>query len=291
MATIRTLDFKLIDELFDLGSGYVLNFSDRTIARFFHEEINVDFDNPVYAKEGSSKAKRLRCYLRTVDSSAAVVALNALWAYRKELRLSQGLLETVPNAEGRFLELLNRIQGVVAQPVGVAPQPPVLAFNTQRLQELKGELLQLMKLVPQARGYAFEKFLIALFKFHGLDAKEPFRIRGEQIDGSFEFGNEIYLLEAKWQNDPTPAADLHVFHGKIEQKAAWTRGLFVSNSGFTEDGLHAFGRAKRIICMDGLDISDALDLELPFTDVLQRKIRRASETGLPFHRVRDIFAR
>ncbi len=36
------------------------------------------------------------------------------------------------------------------------------------------------------------------------------------------------------------------------------KGLFVSNSGFTEDGLAAFGRGKRVICMDGLDLFETL---------------------------------
>src|SRR5437899_5185373 len=48
---------------------------------------------------------------------------------------------------------------------------------------------------------------------------------------------------------------------EIEQKAAWTRGLFVSNSGFSEDGLVAFGRGKRIICMGGLDLYEIRDRE------------------------------
>jgi Restriction endonuclease len=152
-------------------------------------------------------------------------------------------------------------------------------------------LLGLVALEPQQRGYAFETFLTAMFEHARLAPKEPFKLRGEQIDGSFEFGHEVYLVEAKWQSEPTQAKDLHVFHGKIEQKAAWTRGLFVSNSGFTEDGLHAFGRGKRLICMDGLDVHDMLDRQLPLGDVLQRKIRRAAETGLPFHRVRDMFVR
>jgi hypothetical protein len=82
---------------------------------------------------------------------------------------------------------------------------------------------------------------------------------------------------------------LHTFHGKIEQKAAWTRGLLISNSGFTEDGLHAFGRGKRVICMDGLELSDALMRELPLGHVLERKVRRAGQTGFAFARVRDLF--
>jgi hypothetical protein len=57
----------------------------------------------------------------------------------------------------------------------------------------------------------------------------------------------FYLLEAKWQNERTVAADIHSFQGKIGQKAAWTRGVFISHAGFTEDGLTASGRAKNII--------------------------------------------
>jgi Uncharacterized alpha/beta hydrolase domain (DUF2235)/Restriction endonuclease len=142
---------------------------------------------------------------------------------------------------------------------------------------------------PQARGYAFEAFLKSLFDAFGLAAHDPFRLRGEQIDGSFQLGNEIYLLEAKWHGQAMGVAELHTFHGKIEQKAAWARGLFVSNSGFTDDGLAAFGRGKRVICMDGLDLYEMLDREIPLNQVLERKVRRAAETGAPFVRVRDLF--
>jgi hypothetical protein len=66
------------------------------------------------------------------------------------------------------------------------------------------------------------------------------------------------------------------------------RGLFVSNSGFTDEGL-AFGRGKRVICMDGLDLYEMLDREIPLKQVLERKVRRAAEIGAPFVRVRDLF--
>ncbi|WP_246763220.1 restriction endonuclease [Rhizobium sp. 007] len=153
----------------------------------------------------------------------------------------------------------------------------------------QAELLQVSSLSAQARGFAFEGFLKGLFDAYGLAAQEPFRLRGEQIGGSFQLGSDIYLLEAKWHGQPIGVADLHTFHVKIEQKAAWTRGLFVSNSGFSEDGLVAFGRGKRVICMDGLDLYEMLDREIPLNQVLERKVRRAAETGMPFLRVRDLF--
>ncbi|RAU22847.1 hypothetical protein CU669_05530 [Paramagnetospirillum kuznetsovii] len=122
-----------------------------------------------------------------------------------------------------------------------------------------------------------------------LRPREAFRIRGEQIDGSFVLPDETYLLEAKWESTPTGAADLHVLHGKLDQKAAWARGLFISHAGFSEDGLAAWGRGKRVICMDGLDLYEMLQPGLPLEHVLARKTRRAAETGMAFIRVRELF--
>lgn len=285
---IRSIDMMLIEDLFDMGSGYVLDFSDRTMALFFAEELDIDIDDPTYARNGTSKAKRLRCFLQTVDQATVVKTLNALWEYREARRQRSSKTETVPNAHGRFLSLINKLEGkqqtTVQQGQTAAP-----AFDRAKIALLRDELVALSNMTAQARGYAFERFLKHLFDSHGLAAREPFRLRGEQIDGSFQFGHETYLVEAKWQNEPTGVADLHVFHGKIEQKAAWTRGLFVSNSGFTDDGLVAFGRGKRVICMDGYDLYEALNREIPLNHVLEQKIRRAAETGSPFIRVRDLF--
>ena len=151
-------------------------------------------------------------------------------------------------------------------------------------------LVALSPLEPQPRGYAFEKFLTRLFNTFGLEARGAFRLVGEQIDGSFVLNGHPYLVEARWQNKLTAVADLHAFHGKIGEKAAWTRGLFVSFTGFSEDGLTAFGRSKNIICLDGFDLSEALTRELPLNVVIERKVRHASETGRAFGRVRDLFA-
>lgn len=289
MANISAVDMRLIDKLFDMGGGWVLDFSNRTFSDFFLDELNIDINDRAYEANGSSKAKRLRTFLQSVDHATLLRALNALWAYRRAMYQDVGRQDEVQNAEGRFLELMNRLEGRVALPgfsAGVAPKP---AIDKARVEELKSDLLAISHLMPHSRGYAFEGFLTKMFNAHGLAGREPFSLRGEQIDGSFQFASDTYLVEAKWRHEPIGAADLHVFHGKIEQKAAWTRGLFISNSGFTLDGLHAFGRAKRVVCMDGLDMWQMLDRQIPLNAVLERKIRRAAETGEAFVRVRDLF--
>jgi hypothetical protein len=177
-----------------------------------------------------------------------------------------------------------------AEATAFAPgTPPKPAFDREKYSLLQSELLALGKLGNQERGYAFESFVKKVFNTFGLQAREAFRLRGEQIDGSFQLGSETYLLEAKWQNAPVAVGDLHAFHGKIEQKAAWTRRLFVSYIGFSEDGLQAFGRGKRVICMDGHDMADAFTRELPLNEVLERKVRRMAETAVAFIRLRDLF--
>jgi hypothetical protein len=172
---------------------------------------------------------------------------------------------------------------------GSIQEPPKLAYNIQQLETLRTELFDLHKLEPHPRGYAFEGFLNRLFELNYLRPREPFRNRGEQIDGSFIFTGEVYLLEAKWERDRTGVADLRAFEGKLADKAPWTRGLFVSYRGFTDDGLYAFGRAKRTICVSGEDMYDMLGKRLSFSQVIEQKVRNASETGQPFVPVKTLF--
>jgi len=268
MPNIRTIDKLFLDDLFEMKSGYVLDFSDRTFAQFFAEELNIDIGVQLYARDGGSKGRRLRCFLQTVDKPTVIRTLKALWEYREAVRQHTGKIDKVENAHGRLLELINRLGGQ-AEKAQATGQTPLPAFDRPKLAQLRTELIALSQLAPQARGYAFEGFLKRLFNAYGLAAQEPFRLRGEQIDGSFQFASETYLVEAKWQGPPIGVAELHTFHGKIEQKAAWTRGLFISNSGFTEDGLVAFGRGKRVICMNGHDLYETLNRELPLNHVLE----------------------
>jgi hypothetical protein len=286
MANLRSRDMMTVDDLF-IKDGYVLKFSDATYATFFAEELNVNIDDPKYSAEGSSKGKRLRYFLRTVDDVLAVKTLKALWDYRDMLRTRAGEEEKLPNAHIRFLELLARL-GDNPAPAKPAPETKP-TFNNVNYRELQAGLLILGTMAAQPRGFAFEKYLKQLFDAFGLEARSAFRLVGEQIDGSFLLGDETYLLEAKWQNEQTSIGDLHAFHGKVDQKAAWARGLFVSYTGFSEQGLQAFGRGKRVICLDGADLAEAFMRALPLPDVLNRKVRRAAETGAAFVRVRDLF--
>jgi hypothetical protein len=89
--------------------------------------------------------------------------------------------------------------------------------------------------------------------------------------------------------NPVGAGELHILQGKISEKATWTRGVFISYYGFTDVGLEAFGRGKSLVCISGKDINEALEKQIPFADVIERKVRAAAETGSVFAPVSELF--
>lgn len=156
------------------------------------------------------------------------------------------------------------------------------------LDELKREFLKLHGNTDrQKAGLQLEKVLNKLFASHDLAPREPFRVVGEQIDGSFELDHEIYLLEAKWQQSPSPVADLYVFREKVEGKSKFTRGLFVSINGVSREAQDAITRGKQpnFFITDGHDIMMLLNdsLELPmFLRQRQRLLAEEGRVSVPF---------
>lgn len=154
--------------------------------------------------------------------------------------------------------------------------------RSQELEELKREFIGLHESADrQKAGLQLEKVLNRLFALHGLSPREPFRVTGEQIDGSFELDHEVYLLEAKWQQDPSPAADLYVFREKVEGKSKFTRGVFHSINGVSKDALEAITRGKQpnFFVIDGYDVMMLLEDNMDLTAFLRRRQHLLAEEG------------
>jgi len=103
---------RVIDEALGMGSGYVLDFSDRTFSQFFDSELQADIDQDQYYAGGSSKAKRLRMYLELEPSQGAAKALRALWAYREDKwRPERDGDPKEQHVKKRFFEIIHTLEG------------------------------------------------------------------------------------------------------------------------------------------------------------------------------------
>lgn len=287
MSSLTHIEKQRLERELGMASGYVLSFSNRTFEEFFREVVGIQIFDQRFALGSGSKANRMRAFWQVASDeqvAQSIVGLRDGWELYAD--------GDCPASTTRlFDQILARIGGPVERGGPEQGLTPADAIDCGTSERLGQHLLGVAKLPPQRRGYEFERFLNAMFAAYGLSPRASFRLVGEQIDGSFALGNETYLLEARWQNERTAADALHTFQGKLREKATWSRGLFVSYSGFSDDGLHAFGRGKSLICMDGFDLSEMLRLRLSIADVVEAKARHAAETGSPFASVRDLFSR
>jgi hypothetical protein len=294
MARLTTTDMALIDNIFGMYGGYVLNFSNACFAAFFNRDLKIDIYHERYSIYGTSKGKHFRAFLELAPDADVVRALAALWEYREVGTLDRGEAETVQNARQRLSNLLVKLGGKAlpacpdAVPPPPAPEPKgpgeaILAALEQQFLAVAG-----LDDAPQQRGYAFERFLKRWCDVWALDAYASFRTVGEQVDGSFQHDGNTYLVEAKWHNCPADAAMLHGFQGKLLERPDWTRGLYVSYGGFSGQSFDAF-TARRLIMMDGADIYHALNRRLDLGEVILRKVRYHTERRQPFARVTSLF--
>ena len=132
----------------------------------------------------------------------------------------------------------------------------------------------------QARGRLFEKFLQEVFKRQSIHMGDPFRINGEQIDGTFKFEGENYIIEAKWQDPSSSTGDLYKFADKVDGKMHG-RGVFISVNGFSNEAIGAIvhGKMMQTILIDGEDISNVLESRITLENMLDYKIRAAQTRG------------
>lgn len=132
---------------------------------------------------------------------------------------------------------------------------------------------------PQARGYSLEALLNEFMEFEGLSPRGSFRLTGEQIDGSFAWSNQTFLVEAKWISRPVDGSSFGAFEWKIGGKTVNTRGLFISINGYSATAITSLnGKGSlRFVCIDGAHLMHAFEYGLP--KLLEIIWRHADETG------------
>ncbi len=89
MADIKQIELVCFEELFDMGSGYVLDFSNNAFRAFILSHTKIDIYDNKYSIYGDSKAKRLRAFLKIEDEYIVSKVLDELLEYWRVKKITR----------------------------------------------------------------------------------------------------------------------------------------------------------------------------------------------------------
>lgn len=277
MSCILPIEKQILEDLFGMKSGYVLDFSNRTFKEYIYDTLGIDVYER-YAEGNLSKAKIMRRLYQDLSDQQLATLLKAFLEYIEEFGHSNDT-----NRMKKAWKIVERLSGErMWNDNGDEGNGFNFKYFLKRLINLSSS-----ETSKQNKGYEFEKYLRDLFDAAGLKPRESYRVKGEQIDGSIEFNGNVYLVEAKWTGGPVNRSDLVVFADKVSRKSKFTRGIFVSHSGYVENAVetYAIGKTPEIILIDMKEMTWALENGIDIEDVLSKKVRKLIEEGKIYYNI------
>lgn len=144
MASLSYVDKRNLEKILLMDSWYVLDFSDRTFREFVFEYTSLDIHDPKYQKIGTSKAKKLREFLR-IESDIIIG------------NLINGFAEYVDNQTDK--NVLHMMTSKLKSSVSSSSSIELVKGKTTAFNLLKSEILNHMK---------DEKYIESLDRIHTL---------------------------------------------------------------------------------------------------------------------------
>jgi len=126
VSTLTTNDKQVLEKLFQMSGGYVLNFSDRTFAEFFQDDVGVDICDKKYFYASGSKANRMRGFWQVADDALVAKSISKLLSY-VDTQIVIGRL----NRQDFSDELIQRAKNIAARLSGSAPPAPAAATEDE----------------------------------------------------------------------------------------------------------------------------------------------------------------
>ncbi len=111
MPKLKGSEIRTIDKIFEMSDGYLLDFSDRTMAEYFEDEFSIDITQEKYQINGGSKAKRLRSFIELEDGYLVGQVLRKLWQYKCDYKPED------PQEKAKLFEILAKIETGVSASV------------------------------------------------------------------------------------------------------------------------------------------------------------------------------
>lgn len=280
MAKLSFTEKQLIERVFGMGSGYVLNFSNREFEEFMKDVVSYN----IYQKyPGLSKAKMLRQFIEDESDAYVGKMIILLINYMKSNSLDKNITQ---EDIARLYEFGQKKLGKDSISHKNTTTSPNKTSKVD-FEYLKRELLNIeKKQTQQQKGYAFEIYLKHLFEAFNLDVRASYRTENDQIDGSFILNGNTILIEAKYRTTEISKNDLLLFSHKIETKSPFTKGVFVTLSRPSDKTIEYFyDKSSRLILFTVEEIYILLEYKISLIDILIKKFRHLEETGTIFHHV------
>jgi hypothetical protein len=82
MVALKGGEKRIVEEIFQMGDGYVLDFSNNSMADFFEDELRINIYQERYAFIGTSKANHMRAFIKVEDAYTVAQLFRRLWEYR-----------------------------------------------------------------------------------------------------------------------------------------------------------------------------------------------------------------
>lgn len=240
-------------------------------------------------KDGNTLTKRQQMdllYLRLRESD-----------YNKRLEISRNFVRIlieqktfVPQNENHRIEVAERaslkLKEIIAQQEKDREYRESIRRRAQeaskedyysQLLNLRDKFIDIQNKKPQERGYALEKVFTELMRISRIVVEEPFRIKGEQIDGGIKYDGHYYLIEVKWTESKANPKEIGSFFYKVEGKLDG-RGIMISMNGYTSGVLESLPRGKelKIFLLDGNHLANVVFGHFTFQELLEHAISQAS---------------
>jgi len=277
MSDLTFMEKSRFEKLLGMETGYVLDFSNRSFAEFVRDSTGRNVYDDRYNYASGSKANRLRAFWQKEDNAVVGKLMSDMLDYKDATGPQQEMCRLI------VTRLLGRSTAANVPDRAARDEESLKRrHRSQALARLKDTFLALaVESDRNAAGLALEKLLNELFGISDLRPRQPFRVIGEQIDGSFELQGQIYLLESKWEKQPLPESDLLIFRGKIEGKSTFTRGVFIALNDITGPARDAItrGKAPSFFVMNGHDLMMVLSETIELEDFLRKRVRLLAEEG------------
>lgn len=175
MANINFKDKRTIEKLFEMESGYVLDFSNTTFRDFFIDSVGIDIDDTKYYCNGESKAKRLRTFWQIESDYNVGKSIESLADYWLSLVHAgiRDLHHTTENLHKECLEIAKRLkQGSFVEDIEVIREQEEDKDFSKLARTIRGHIDNNEPEVALDRLHTYMiKFIKSLCSNHGIEFK------------------------------------------------------------------------------------------------------------------------